>query len=318
MNKEKMIQIVKEQLPEATSGASYYTRGNIPRNKFIYARNAFGSSSIEFEDVIGLTDETVFGGCERGFLFTFYGFYTDDGEGLHSYQIQYNSLGLLYNVDAFNYMLGELYKASEEEDWGDIVDSAFDSIIDFAGDMIEGFVENKLNDVSRELQRQQEEVFDETVGALEIYRTAVSTVAQELEETLDSYKDGEFGHEYLLAFSVILASELSGDGEFACTYLEDVTEDLNQNCESIGLLMQAIDKLIAEFELQSQQKNQVNLSRNIREYKSSVLHAIERSSRVERSAQILQEAGTELLNRLEMTMDALSDLIDLCYEQSES
>ena len=59
MNKEKMIQIVKEQLPEATSGASYYTRGNIPRNKFIYARNAFGSSSIEFEDVIGLTDETI-------------------------------------------------------------------------------------------------------------------------------------------------------------------------------------------------------------------------------------------------------------------
>jgi hypothetical protein len=124
MNKEKMQRIIKNNLRNVCLDASYYVYGNIPYDKYINAKSAYAGLDIEFEDVIGLTDQTVFGSAKRGFLFTYDGFYSDALEGIQKYSSSFTSLPTLYNLVNFNEMLGELNNASNEK-MGSLTDAHF-------------------------------------------------------------------------------------------------------------------------------------------------------------------------------------------------
>lgn len=115
---EQKKEIILRYLPRVTTVSSWYTKGNIPRSKFVNASQSY-AGKVEYEDVIALIDETVFGSGKRGFLFTIDGFYCDGLKGFKMYKddISFSSMSSLYNITAMNEMLKELYKVECSVDW---------------------------------------------------------------------------------------------------------------------------------------------------------------------------------------------------------
>ena len=130
--KDRKIAVIKKYLPNCTNTWSVYTYGNIPRKCIDGALTSY-SGRIEYDDVLGLIDETVFGSGKKGMIFSCDGFYTNSGNGIHRYadQISFNSLPNSYNLNAVNEMLTKLYEIETEPSGWDIAASLFGSAMDF-------------------------------------------------------------------------------------------------------------------------------------------------------------------------------------------
>lgn len=107
---ENQMQIIEEYFPKLNSTFPCYTKGEIPWEKYKNACQTY-AGNVDYEDVIGLIDETVWGSGKKGFLFTVDGFYYDRGSELKSYLegISFNSLPSSYNIAMMNEMLEALY-----------------------------------------------------------------------------------------------------------------------------------------------------------------------------------------------------------------
>ena len=80
--------------------------------KFNNAREEYAQSVTSINDVLAITEETVFGSGKRGFLFTYDGHYYDGCKGMNSYATEFNSLSSWYHLHSFNQMLSNLHEAS--------------------------------------------------------------------------------------------------------------------------------------------------------------------------------------------------------------
>lgn len=130
--KDRKIAIIKKYLPNCTNTWSVYTYGNIPRKCIDGALSSY-SGHIEYDDVLGLIDETIFGSGKKGMIFSCDGFYMDGGNGISRYadHISFNSLPSSYNLSAVNEMLTKLYEIETEPSGWDIAASIFGSAMDF-------------------------------------------------------------------------------------------------------------------------------------------------------------------------------------------
>lgn len=128
--RERKKRVIQRYLPNCYYDTSTYTYGNIPKSKINGACSTY-AGSVDYEDVFGLIDETVFGSGKRGKLFTVDGFYSDGLNGLQKYieGISFRSLPAGYNLTAMNEMLNKLYEIeSEPSGWeiaGSILGAAF-------------------------------------------------------------------------------------------------------------------------------------------------------------------------------------------------
>lgn len=105
------INIMKTYLPKCISTYDTYVYGTIPQNKFLNACNAY-AGKVQYNETIGLIDETVFGSGKKGFLFTFDGYYYDGCSSIKLYKnnMKFNSLKSPYNMAMMNEMLQKLYE----------------------------------------------------------------------------------------------------------------------------------------------------------------------------------------------------------------
>lgn len=146
------INAIKAYLPKCISIYDVHVYGNIPKDKFINARNAY-AGKVEYNEVIGLIDETVFGSGKKGFLFTFDGYYYDGCKSVTLYEEnrRFKSLKSPYNLAMMNELLHKLYeievKKSKLESFVDAtleIGKAILDSIDDADDIIE-YVADELS-----------------------------------------------------------------------------------------------------------------------------------------------------------------------------
>lgn len=129
--RERKKTIIQKYLPNCYYSTSVFTYGRIPHSKIDGACSAY-SGYVDYDDVFGLIDETVFGSGKRGMLFTENGFYTDGSSGYHEYKdgITFRSLSNGYNLTSMNEMLTKLYEIeAEPSGWeiaGSLLGTAFD------------------------------------------------------------------------------------------------------------------------------------------------------------------------------------------------
>lgn len=118
---EEKINVVKRYLQKCNSVYNCYTYGNIPRDKFNNACMSY-AGHMEYEECIGLIDETLFGSGKRGMIFGINGFYKDSQKGIMLYKddIQWESLGDTYNLNIMNEMLEKLYEIDTRPSGWDI------------------------------------------------------------------------------------------------------------------------------------------------------------------------------------------------------
>ena len=129
--RERKKAIIKKYLPNCSSW-DVYTYGNIPKSKIDGACGAY-AGKVNYDDVFGLIDETVFGSGKKGFLFTPDGFYCDGSNKISKYAdgISYKSLPSSYNVTAMNEMLEKLYEIENEPSGWDIAGMLVGGAFDF-------------------------------------------------------------------------------------------------------------------------------------------------------------------------------------------
>lgn len=97
---EEKINVVKRYLPKCNSLYDCYTYGNIPRDKFNNACMSY-AGHMEYEECLGLIDETLFSSGKKGMIFGVNGFYSSSQNGIMLYKdgIQWKSLGDTYNIN---------------------------------------------------------------------------------------------------------------------------------------------------------------------------------------------------------------------------
>lgn len=130
--RERKKAIIKKYLPNCSSTWDVYTYGNIPRSKIDSACRAY-AGKVNYDDVFGLIDETVFGSGKKGFLFTPDGFYRDNRNKIAKYAdgLSYESLSSGYNVTVMNEMLEKLYEIENEPSGWDIAGMLVGGAFDF-------------------------------------------------------------------------------------------------------------------------------------------------------------------------------------------
>ena len=67
--REKMIAILQKYLPDGFTADTFWIADDIPVSKVDGARKAY-AEGVRYEDVLAMTDETIFGGAQRGIVFT--------------------------------------------------------------------------------------------------------------------------------------------------------------------------------------------------------------------------------------------------------
>ena len=129
--RERKREIIQKYLPNCSTW-SVYTYGNIPKSRIDGACKSY-AGSVDYNEVLGLIDETVFGSRKKGFLFTVDGFYTDGNNKFLRYSdgISYKSLGAGYNLTAMNEMLDKLYQIESEPSGWDIAGALLGGAFDF-------------------------------------------------------------------------------------------------------------------------------------------------------------------------------------------
>lgn len=121
---EKKIELVKQYLPRCNSVYPCHTYGRIPTDKFKNACMSY-AGHVEYENALGLIDETVFGSGKKGMLFTDKGVYTSDIDGIIRYADGrcFNSLSSSYNLTEVNELLEKLYEVENTPTGWDIAGS---------------------------------------------------------------------------------------------------------------------------------------------------------------------------------------------------
>lgn len=128
--------VIQKCLPKCTNTWSVYTYGNIPKKCIDGALSSY-AGYIEYDDVFGLIDETIFGSGKKGMIFSCDGFYTDRGNGFHKYadHISFTTLANSYNLTAMNEMLTKLYEIEAEPSGWDIAASLLGGAFSFLQEM---------------------------------------------------------------------------------------------------------------------------------------------------------------------------------------
>lgn len=112
MDKRNMkIDVINRCLRNCTNSWYWATCNAIPEQKFINACRTY-AGNVEYGEVIGIIDETLFGSGKKGMLFTFDGVYYSTSQGGEYYPYKKlcqfeNRIG--YNCLALNDMLKKLY-----------------------------------------------------------------------------------------------------------------------------------------------------------------------------------------------------------------
>lgn len=146
---ERKIQVMRKYLKRACTSCSGYLYGDIPSNKFQGACRSY-AGNITYTDVIGLTDETIFGGGEKGMLFVKDGYYCDNmtRKVLYTERKHHKVSSSLYNQTVMKEMLNELASIDEEPSGWDIAASIFSlglEILQAASDSSETQEDSKKN-----------------------------------------------------------------------------------------------------------------------------------------------------------------------------
>ena len=119
MNKRyKKIKVIQKWLDRCTTWYTY-KYGNIPIS--IYQGACSYAGIIDFEDVLGIIDETVFRNAKEGVLFAEYGWYSSKTKKYILYSdLMEISNWVGYNCTVFNEILKELYNIEIESNIGAI------------------------------------------------------------------------------------------------------------------------------------------------------------------------------------------------------
>ncbi len=179
---EKKIQIIKEYLPRCNSVYTCYTYGHIPRDKFNNACINY-AGHVNYENALGMIDETVFGSGRKGMLFTDKGLYCSDMDGILKYEEGrcFNYLPSSYNLTEVNEMLGKLYEIETAPTGWDI-----------AGSIAGGLLNMFLQDVGSALEESDgtsQNVEDDSI--VESYAVEEQNLLEDKGEALEKIDDAQ-------------------------------------------------------------------------------------------------------------------------------
>lgn len=310
MNKDKMIDIVKKNLRNSVSGASFYTYGNIPKEKFNNAKMAYANANVSYENVIGLTDETVFGSAKRGFLFTFDGFYYDGCKEMKRYSTTFNSISSFYNLSSFNNMLKQLNDAYNEGSgfWG--------SVLNFAGEMLGEYVNSKIDEQEKLKEQQDEKDTQETISNIENIREKIAHTSQSICAKVLSYEKGEIDYVKLREFMIEYAGIFSGDTDFIKKYSQ--RDELAQEISNNSIDWDSIENMLMNMN-EDTDEDRIHIRRAMNRFKSTILKIadVKTNKSQEECFDIIKEAVERLEKVFDSIIDGLDCMVDAIYDEME-
>ena len=239
--RERQISIISNGIAKCvkTNSASVYSYGNIPVKCVIGARSSY-IGAVDYDDILGLIDTTVWGSGKRGMVFTDQGVYLramlEDSvycpySNLTEFNIPddtyFDSSGLLD-------MLQELFNLEQEFEEPSLGDEIISGLLDLTEDAIKEMASSWMEKFDKEFEDRQNQEKEETIEGLQSCREAISgfitSIKEHLEQKVDT-DDTEGVEDYLEAV-YNLSRLLNGQGIDELDiepldYWNDVTETLD-------------------------------------------------------------------------------------------
>jgi hypothetical protein len=313
MNKDKMIAIIQSDLPDACRGATPYDYYSVPSDKVNNAITAYGDSSIDFFDVIGLTDETIFGSAKRGFLFTYDGLYFNEGNGVHSYGTSFNSLPSLYDLTRFNAMLRKLHAASiEGEELAEATPKKVltDSLINLGLNLLSNGLNSLAQKHQEKVQAENQSILDNLENMRDILvqtNVLLKDAIQGLENrTCDFYNAKES--------AVRLAGIFTKDLQFILDNSDCDEEEANTVMEQCSESFQTIASIV---DMEDEGLESAHLARSLKRFRTEVKRIVtndDYETDEEEGLDAIAESMTKLVQALNNAKDKIDAIVDLAYE----
>ena len=227
---EEKINAVKRYLPKCNSLYDCYTYGNIPRDKFNNACMSY-AGHMEYEECLGMIDETLFSSGKKGMIFGVNGFYSSSQNGIMLYKdgIQWKSLGDTYNINIMNEMLEKLCEIDTRLSGWDIAGSLLKGAWDWYQENADKLESNNDEEVVETDEEDDTEFFLNTV------QQCLDHV-KEIQVCVDDALEGDLGDKVGACVEIadILTNdqfEYDGD-EMPCevivdTMIESITENVS-------------------------------------------------------------------------------------------
>lgn len=318
---ENKIDIIENNIQACLakkSSASYFTYGNIPKNRYWGACKKY-LGDVKYEEVIGMIDTTIFGGGERGLVFTFDGVYFRDTFGKPIYCSYENSSDfpdisdLYFDGTGVRRMLQKLRDVDTvNSDNGGFLDGLFSVV----GSVIKGFGEVYLQEQEYQEKRENEEILQ----LLKDFENSIKIIKNDLE--LKDYEEIETQEELIEAFftSFLIASIYIGDEEW---YKElggdDEGNEDDIDVGSMGSILVHINDFI-NMAMDGKSREQNFIIYGVERYghrMKAIYEEICDSERVKDLEQLYERMYKVIIdfkNHLNKVNSVIDELIDECYE----
>lgn len=195
MDKKQLekIEIIKNYLPKCSTW-NVFVYGKIPKDRYYGACSAY-AGNVNYENVIGLIDETVWSSGKKGCLFTFDGFYYDGCKEMIRYDkgITWNSFRS-YNLATLNEMLKKLYEVETRKS---VASEAWDLFKFIGGIALDSYVDNLS-------KKDENNTSNSSVESLTDDRTEL----EEKEQLMKKYREAKKNARFLSRLSKILEESI--------------------------------------------------------------------------------------------------------------
>lgn len=321
--REEKIEIVRTGIRgclASNSSADCFTYGNIPRKRYLGACKKYVSNEA-YEDVIGLIDTTVFGGGERGLVFTLTGVYYRDIMGNIS-RASYSNISGFPNISDTYFdgagvkrLLQRLSAVDNSSSSNSSGGGGFlNGLLDIAGSVIKGLGDAYVQEQERQSRQEEEELVEMLKGFKECLKSIKSDFSN-----LEDYDELETWEEVQNALinAFVVASVYSCDNE----WLEELTGEESDDEDEIDVIAQINEYL--NYSLDDTDTDQNFLIRGMEKYHHK-MHVIfeeigeadsEEDIDIEDMYNRTKRAVSEFRNVLTKANNMINELLDEYYEE---
>ncbi len=315
------IEIVENNIQACladNSSADCFTYGNIPHNRYLGACRKY-IGDVDYEDVIGLIDTTIFGGGERGLVFTQDGIYYRgmfDKPIYCSYENYLNFPDIsdvYFDGAAVIELLEELHDAEEEETSGG---GFLDGLFNIAGSLIK----EAGNAYFQELEYQDRQENEQLLELLKSLKNIIKVVKSDLDEVED-FEDIETTDQLLDNFylSFIITASYTGDREWYEEMVETDEQEDEETWEIRANGLSHLNEVInAGMEDRSSERDFVAYGAERYHHRMQVIYEIIRDAEeeldVEELYKRMQQAILDFRSVLNKANGIINEAIDDCYE----
>ncbi len=257
--KERQIAIIKNKISSCvkTTSAEVFCYGEIPLKRIQGAKGAY-VSEVNNDDILALIDTTVFGGGQRGMVFTTKGLYFKDVLTSPVY-CAYTDLpefsipdDIFFSSKGLKDMLQDLFNLECSTQKENSVSNVLLNIIgDTAIEMLESWVDEKRKERDEADKAETDAIFEALYDIKNTLTLLIDSFKEVINTEID-LNDGEEVLQYFICLAICAAtfgSQYFSEEDWTELGLEEITEqDFYTAQEGTSEFLEFLDSVFDEFE----------------------------------------------------------------------